>query len=254
MSAVVRTRMRPVLGTLCAVEAAGDGNQAESGIAAAFQELQWIERLLHPHREGSDVNMIANSVGQPVTVNPATWELLQWVKSLHEFSDGAFDPCRPDAVGDFDDIELHEPMTVICHRKVIIDLGGVAKGYAVDRAVTALKAAGCRNGMVNAGGDVCVFGDEHRRMQLRITDRDSCAVVLHDNALAVSDGRAANHPQEFQWYYSRTPQHSVRFKQAAILAPSTAVADALTKCALICSDDCLTGLLQRFNATLVMRG
>jgi thiamine biosynthesis lipoprotein ApbE len=41
---------------------------------------------------------------------------------------------------------------------LIVDLGGIAKGFAVDRAVKALKCAGLASGVVNAGGDLRVFG------------------------------------------------------------------------------------------------
>jgi len=48
---------------------------------------------------------------------------------------------------------------VIPHAPVHIDLGGIAKGYAVDRALMALRTAGCRGALVNAGGDLAVFGN-----------------------------------------------------------------------------------------------
>jgi FAD:protein FMN transferase len=251
VKADVQTRMRPALGTLCAIEATGAQGRVESGMAAAFEELLWIERLLHPHRIGSDVCAISNSGGQPVAVHAATWELLQRVKLLHELSEGVFDPCHPDTAGTFGDIQLPEPMTVVCRHKVRLDLGGVAKGYAVDRAVDVLKAAGCVAGMVNAGGDVRVFGDEPRAIHLRMTGCASRPVLLHDNALAVSDALAANHPAEFQGYYCRTSQRGMRHQQAAIIAPNAAMADALTKCALVCADENMTRLLDQFDAVLV---
>jgi len=48
-----------------------------------------------------------------------------------------------------------------------LDLGGIAKGYAVDRAVAVLRRAGVKHGVVNAGGDLRVFGDEAAVVQVR---------------------------------------------------------------------------------------
>jgi len=64
-------------------------------------------------------------------------------------------------------LELAAPPSVIAHRPLHIDLGGIAKGYAVDRALTALRAAGCRGGLVNAGGDLAVFGHRTHAIVIR---------------------------------------------------------------------------------------
>ena len=58
----------------------------------------------------------------------------------------------PSASGRLGDLEFVFPHSVIPHRPLHIDLGGIAKGYAVDRALMALQAAGCHGGLVNAGG------------------------------------------------------------------------------------------------------
>jgi thiamine biosynthesis lipoprotein len=83
-------------------------------------------------------------------------------------------------------MDLAPPHRVIAHLPLRLDLGGIAKGYAVDRALAALRAAGCRRGLVNAGGDLAVFGADGHCVVIRNHGRDSI-VELNNAALATSD-------------------------------------------------------------------
>src|SRR5581483_5100056 len=71
--------------------------------------------------------------------------------------------------------------------EVMIDVGGIAKGFAVDRAVAALRDFGIPGGMVNAGGDLRAFGVEPRAVHVRDPrdpGRSVCRVDVADEALA----------------------------------------------------------------------
>ena len=77
-------------------------------------------------------------------------------------------------------------------RPLWIDLGGIAKGYAVDCAVAQLWAQGASRGCVNAGGDLRVLGSEPTRIYLRtesVADGALPVVELADGSLASSSGR-----------------------------------------------------------------
>jgi len=72
---------------------------------------------------------------------------------------------------------------------MIVDLGGIAKGFAVDRATDALKKQGIRFGVVNAGGDIRVFGSTTREVHLRnpiLPTRFSGVLRVRDRAIATS--------------------------------------------------------------------
>jgi thiamine biosynthesis lipoprotein len=139
-----------------------------------------------------------------------------------------------------------------------IDLGGIAKGFAVDRAVEALRAHGMRSGLVNAGGDLSVFGPYPHTVHVR-DPRDPRrlirAVDVHEEALATSGGR-------FDLSQScdttgaaiidpRTGKPVYGIRGATVRAPSCMLADALTKVVMIASQSALD-LLKYFHASALV--
>lgn len=244
-------RMRPALGTLCTIDAGGSSQVLASAIEQAFAALAEVERCMHPTRTGSDLALLAAEHSRAITVNAMTWEVLALAHRIHNLSDACFDPCLPSRAGRLSDVELLPNDVVICHRPVAIDLGGIAKGYAVDRAIAVLRELGCEFGMVNAGGDLRVFGRQ-QHVIVRLEAAKEATLVLHDAALAVSDALSARHPSEYQGYYQRGSACEPRHRQAVVSASTTAVADALTKCAMFCDPANLQSLLQPFNAAAVV--
>ena len=163
---------------------------------------------MHPTRPGSDLLAIHRSKpGLRVAVHPWTWEVLALSSRLNRMSKGAFDPCLSDSeglngnAGGIADLEFAAPNFVIPHRPLHIDLGGIAKGYAVDAAITALRGAGCRHGLVNAGGDLAVFGERSHCAVIR--GNGESVVEIKDAALATSDVCGAARPAERRGYSNR---------------------------------------------------
>src|SRR2546421_10195384 len=95
----------------------------------------------------------------PIEIQASTWDLLHLAKRLSALTAGVFDPCLPCRPGRLSDLEIGPEPWVMCRSPVALDFGGIAKGYAIDRATDALLARGCAAGLVNAGGDLRVFGD-----------------------------------------------------------------------------------------------
>src|SRR6202034_3210699 len=79
--------------------------------------------------------------------------------------------------------------------------GGIAKGFAVDRAIDALRASGCDGGLVNAGGDLAAFGTRTHPIVRVNPDGSGCLVELRDAALAASDAEQPGRPREHRGYY-----------------------------------------------------
>jgi thiamine biosynthesis lipoprotein len=240
------------MGTLVAISAEADtAPNALSGIESAFGAIAQVERLMHPTRAGSDLRAVRQgTLGRPLAVHPWTWQVLAQAQRLNRISKGVFDPCLPGAAGRFSDLELAAPQWVIPHRPLHIDLGGIAKGFAVDRALMALRAAGCRGGLVNAGGDLGVFGDRNHVIVIR-EDAGDTVFQLMNGALATSDVHAADRPAEHRGYYHGVDRREIKAGKVSIVAASAAIADALTKCLLADHAEAHTGLLESFDARLV---
>lgn len=187
-SAVTLVRRNVVtMGTIAEfVVAHRDPRQAQAAMDKAVEALSFVDTTMSRFKPSSDVgraNLRASHA--PVAVCGETMDVLDESLRWAEDSDGVFDPCLGRAIVLWDVAHRHEPppssdiarlanrrlyrkLDVSFHRgehvvrfddpDVGIDLGGIAKGYAVDRAVAALRAAGIEQALVGAGGDVYALG------------------------------------------------------------------------------------------------
>ena len=252
-------RARPLLGTFVEIAVAGaPPAEMEAAVEAAFGAVATVHRLMSFHDEASDIGRLnRGAFDHPVAVHPWTFEVLDIALDFHRRSAGVFDigvapalqalgllPRRddetslPPAVANGGDA-----IALLCdgsvrfrHRGVRIDLGGIAKGYAVDRAVEVLRRCGIGEGVVNAGGDLAVFGPHPHAIHIRDPrqpQRPMCEVGLRAAALASSAGRfdplSSGEPAGSAVIDPRTgtPVHGV--VGATVRAPACVVADALTK-------------------------
>jgi FAD:protein FMN transferase len=246
-------RLRISLGTLVAVEATSTSAAAsEAAVEAAFAALAQIGHRLHPHSADSDLARINNAPLQTrITVHSSTCDLLNLAQRLNTLTDGVFDPCLPSRAGRLHDVEISGGQ-VVCQAPVVLDFGGFAKGYAVDCAIDALRSHGCTAGLVNAGGDLRVFGARTEPIFLRGPAGELTQIDLSDAALAVSDADSQRHPAEHQGYYVRglaaLRGKPPLLRYAAVVAKEAVVADALTKCVLLCPRPIAGHVLQAFGA------
>ena len=243
--------LRVGMGTFVALEAEAESLQeARTALERAWEAVQRVERLMHPSRTGSDLDRIASAPCRlELSVDPDTWRVLELARQVHTATQGIFDPCLPQGQGRLIDLELLAGHRVRKRRSLQLDLGGIAKGHAVDLAIQAMQAAGCAAGLVNAGGDLRTFGGRRRRIHCAALGRD---LRLCDAALAVSLREAQDRPPEHRGYYRRDRAALGRRRVAAIIAPTAAIADALTKFALVgtCRQD--SPALRQFGARLLL--
>jgi FAD:protein FMN transferase len=255
-SADVR-RCRPLLGTFVEIAAThASTREAHRAVDAAFDEVALVHRRMSFHDQESDVSRLnREALDHAVAVHPATFEVLRWARTIAEGSHDCFDvtvaaelvrrgilprpwsrhePCRD---GSWRDVELFEDGRVRFHRPLWIDLGGIAKGYAVDRAIERLGALGVTQACVNAGGDLRVMGSATERVRLRpaaALDRLAAVVELHNGSLASSGGVGPHdlerHPGLHVHGAHRRPTGSRTF--ACVMADRCVIADALTKVVL----------------------
>ena len=180
-------RARPLLGTIVDLACAGSLND----LAAAFATVEKVHRLMSFHDPSSDVTRInQEAFHRTVMVHPWTWRVLQVALDFSRESKGVFDITAPQpGHGSWRDILLEETCAVRFRRRVMVDLGGIAKGFAVDRAVERLQENKVAGGSVNAGGDIRVFGSIERTIYLRnpmSPTRVSGVLRVRDRAIATS--------------------------------------------------------------------
>ena len=192
-------RIRVSLGTLVAIEATADSTaHAEAAIETAFAAVSQVNDRMHPHSAGSDLARINESpLHLPVKVHQSVGQLLNFARGLNELTEGVFDPCLPTQPGRLSDVHVSDDESeVVCHAPLVLDFGGFAKGYAVDCALEALMAAGYTAGLVNAGGDLRVFGPRAEPVFVRGHAGQLTNIELADAALAVSDAGSQQRPPE----------------------------------------------------------
>jgi thiamine biosynthesis lipoprotein len=244
--------------------------RAEEAFAAAYAEIRRIEDLMtdweHPGQPPSDVVKINAAAGKSaVEVSTETLEVIQASLDMSRKSDGAFDITYAAMRGlwKFDDdmekrippaAEIEKRRQLINYRDVIVDakkhtvklrrpgmrlgLGGIAKGYAVDRCAEVLRRHGLHDFMVQAGGDLFVAGKKGpanwmvgvrdprggpRAIIAKMAIQDHAFSTAGDYERAyVLDGKRYHHIIDPKTGYPATASRGV-----TIFAPTAFLADAL---------------------------
>ena len=163
----------------------GSRDSAEKAIDAAFSEIEKIESLTNFYGAGSEISLINKNAGISVTkVSPEVLEMIGKALYVSEMTDGAFDitigavtrlydfhkKIKPEestllkniSLVNYRDVSVDSSASTIFLKKkgMIIDAGGIAKGYAADKAVGVLKKQGIASGLVAIAGDIKAFGQK----------------------------------------------------------------------------------------------
>ncbi|MEO6366365.1 MAG: FAD:protein FMN transferase [Steroidobacteraceae bacterium] len=173
------------MGTRCAVEVwATDRSEGEAAIEAVLADMRRIDALMSTYKPDSEISRVnVNAAKGPVPISAELFSLLETSQQYSRLSAGVFDityasvgylydyrqHVKPDEKAidvalnsvDYRQLKLDAARHTIAFGRpgMRIDLGGIAKGYAVDRGIEILKARGLAHAMVNAGGDTRVSGD-----------------------------------------------------------------------------------------------
>ncbi|MHC4658457.1 MAG: FAD:protein FMN transferase [Planctomycetota bacterium] len=221
---------REVMGTFARIVAvAPDSSAAQESIEAACEELRKVDNLMSDYKDDSEItNINRNAHKAPVGVGEPTFEVLQKALEFSELSDGAFDitvgammdlwrsAAAANSVPTEDELAAarskvgYEKLALDANAMTVrfavdgmrLDLGGIAKGYAIDKAVEAMQECGATGGMVDVGGDIRCFGTPPRgrkKWLIGLQDPDkpedwigaskpSLVLKLTDAAIATSGG------------------------------------------------------------------
>lgn len=231
MTALLSRRARPVLGTLVEVGGACDA----ATLDRAFDEISAVQAALSRFEPGSDVARFnALKAGEGIEVGEHARCVLTAAERLAQRTGGRFDVALGSGRW-----ALQGRRWIKLDAGVNIDLGGIAKGHAIDHAIAALQAAGCAAGWVNAGGDLRVYGDLQLRLQLRDEAQGGVRDFghLHQAAFATSHFALGGR--------STLAGGDGRACHLSVQAPTALWADALTKAMALGGGD---ELLHEFGA------
>ena len=184
---VLARRTAPAMGTFAELAVVHrDERHAQRAMDAAIAELQRVERLMTRFSPDSDVGRAnARAAAGPVEVSEETALVVRTALEWADATGGGFDPSIARLVELWDVKHRHAPPPAAAVRRLAgrglhraidvgthrgrpvvafadpdaaLDLGGIAGGYGVDRAVTVLRAWGIADGFVNLGGDIYALG------------------------------------------------------------------------------------------------
>jgi FAD:protein FMN transferase len=175
----------PLMGTVVNLTMVCDTDLAGPAAGAAFGEIERIEKLMSPVRPGSDIYRLNHEgAAAPVTVSKETYDIIKKSVDISGETDGCFDItfAALERLWNYKDRNFTPPspgavaalLPLVGSKNIILDrdgnkvsfarpgmkigLGAIAKGYAVMKGVEALKGKGVKSGIVDAGGDLQVFG------------------------------------------------------------------------------------------------
>jgi len=279
-------RARPALGTLVQIRVEGlHEADALRAIDAAFAEVAVVHRLMSFHEAGSDLARIHGvASGSAVAVDARTFQVLQVAQDVAAASQGVFDitiaarlvawgklprpasPFTPEACASWRDIELVDGACVRLRRPLWLDLGGIAKGYAVDRAIDILRASGATQACINAGGDLRIFGARVEPVYVRIDHpyvgqehidhRCTHQPLVELVNAAVASSARDSHDDEAHMpgphVHGVTGAGAGGAASVSVIADRCVIADALTKVVLAGDDAITRATLATFAARACM--
>ena len=262
---------RPLLGTLVSIGVSGVPTvEAEGLLGQGFAAIERVQQLMSFHSGTGDIAAInAAEVGVRVRVDPVTYEVLRVAADVSAASVGVFDITvaplavasgrlprpmgpTPDPAARWSDLLLEPPDGVTLRRPLWVDVGGIAKGHAVDLAMRALRLPPGTNARVNAGGDLRVAGHELQKIVLRVPGHPAAEqpiLELREGSVASSaadDGPVTHFDGRRTANAPRVPSSGLAF--VSVVAPSCVLADALTKVVLALGTDAAK-MLAAFGAS-----
>lgn len=259
----------PKMGTRIEVRLWHDSEaEARRLIAAAMAELDRIEAGMSTYRDDSEISRVnAQAATAPVPVSRELYDLVSRSIELSVLTGGAFD-ITYDSVGQLYDFRAHrrptdaeiaEHLPQISYRHLLLDpattsirfavpgtrinLGGIGKGYAVERVIGLLRAEGVRHALATAGGDTRLLGDHHGRpWVIGVRDPDDADRLITNLSLV---DEAVSTSGDYERYFDedgvrhhhildpRTGKSARGVRSATIIGPDAVMTEGLTKAVFI---------------------
>lgn len=238
-NAATLRRAKPLLGTIVDISLsarAEDEAALPRLMAACFDAVADVHARMSFFDLNSEIGRLNDlPAGEWVRVSGDTWSLLKEAMELYHESAGAFDVMfRDRAQFPGAEIRFLESGEVARTAPARVDLGGIAKGYAVDHAAEAFRLFPSVSGVINGGGDIRFVGGMEFPLHIRSPQMDGRVYDVgrfSDCAVATSVFERDGQPVS-----------------VSVVAPTCSVADRLTKVMLGVSKERLESILSRFGA------
>ena len=264
-----RNRAEAIMGTSIYVELwSDDAPKGDEAIEAVMAEMRRIDELMSHYKPESQLSQInARAAQEPVQVDPELFDLIKLSTHYSIITEGAFDITYA-SVGHLYDYPHHvrpteeqikaalpgvnwrnmlldaEHHTVrFEHPGMRIDLGGIGKGYAVDRGIAILQARGFKHALVTAGGDSRIIGDRMGRpwvVGIRNPDDKNKVVTrlpIVNSAMSTSGDYERYFDEGGVRYHHiidpRTGHPASKVRSATILGPTATETDGMSKTAFV---------------------
>lgn len=177
-------RQYPIMGTMAEIKLSGNAESIEIAADKIQEELSAVEETCSIFNEKSEMSRLNKNAGEkPFVCSDLLWEVLLESKYFYELTEGAFDismtplmqlwgfyrkrktlPSEEEIIEakkhiglDKAIFNMEEHSIKFVDPELRFDLGGIAKGYAVDRAAEAAKKCGIASGTINLGGNIYCF-------------------------------------------------------------------------------------------------
>ena len=284
-------RTEAIMGTRCYVELwADDPVKGNDAIDAVMAELRRIDALMShykPESELSQINQYANE--RPVQVDKELFDLIKLSTHFSQITEGAFDITYASVGYLYDypnhihpsEAQIRAKLPAVNWRNLLldeehhsvrfehpgmrIDLGGIGKGYAVDRGIEILKARGVARALVTAGGDSRIIGDRMGKpwlVAIRHPDNPNKVVTripLADSAVSTSGDYERFFDEGGVRYHHIIDPHTghsaSKVRSATILAPTATQTDGMSKTAFVLGPEKALEIINRmpeYDAVFVL--
>ncbi len=257
-------RSADIMGTRVVIqlwsESVGAG---EVAIEAVLEELRRIDRAMSPFRPDSELSRVNQQAAQgAVVISDELYGVLARAQQISELSDGAFDITFASVGHRYDyrrgirpsEQQLEQLLPMIDYQHLVltpdpprlafarpgvrIDLGGIAKGYAVDRGIAILQQHGIEHALLSAGGDSRFLGDRRGRLwRVGVRDPDDKAGIrallpLSNTALSTSGDYERFFIQDGERYHHilnpRSGRSAKGLRSVSVLGAEAITTDALS--------------------------
>jgi FAD:protein FMN transferase len=281
--AVWLDRHEAIMGTNIDVEIwHDDAAKGNAAVDAVMDEMRRIDTLMSHYKPESELSQInQRGAREAVVVDRELFDLIRLSLHFSEVTDGAFDITYA-SVGYLYDYRKHvkpseqqieKALPGVNYRHLIldekahsvkfaqdgmrIDLGGIAKGYAVDRGIGILQARGVQHAVVTAGGDTRIIGDRMGRpwiVGIRHPDDKAKTVLrlpLVDTAMSTSGDYERYFDENGQRYHHIIDPHTghsaSKVRSATILGPTAVQTDGLSKTAFVLGAEKAKEIVERLH-------
>jgi thiamine biosynthesis lipoprotein len=253
-----------IMGTNIQVEVwSDDGQLGQQATQAVMAEMERINQLMSPYIASSELAILNQHAAEyPVKVSKELFELIALSIEISKETQGAFDITFASVGYLYDYRQQHKPSDeqvksllaainfrhlvldeqqhsiFFSHPKVKIDLGGIAKGHAVDNAIAILQNLHIQHALVTAGGDTRLLGDRRGKPWMvgirdpRHPDKQAVILPLVDTALSTSGDYERYFEQDgLRYHHILSPKSGIssyEVQSVSIIGPRSVLNDALS--------------------------